>query len=313
MTDRPDLADAWRQVPGLAELEAGQAALAQIVIPPAQSVAAVQAELTERLAGGEILDGAAIVEEMASALAGEIPVQAAAQAVAAARLQIHQRLIQTRRAGAPAALRWLHAQLQQLLDDVRPIVAQLDGVQTADDALRVGGVAAKAWPQFTAAAERYAGIRALQRTITVDGYGAASDPSRGPVAVRDVETFGLLRDQRHLDPVLVDQTRPTPTIPTQVFAALDKPKPWPTGPADFLRWAVTTDAEPWVPDPAELQAEAAAHAADVTDARMLREGVDPGQVRKRHEAAAAAADRQIRLARQNALALADAAAAGYAV
>lgn len=140
-------------------------------------------------------------------------------------------------------VKFLRPAFDQALDDARAAVSALDGVPFAAEALLSAPKAARdAYVRLEEIADRVQVVRAARRALMV----------LDPPAEDERDTFGELRNLPDVHPA---------------FRKLGAP-PWPTGRREYLRWLVTSDAEPWLPTKAEQVARYRQYNADAIAARQ---------------------------------------------
>lgn len=164
----------------------------------------------------------------------------------------------------------LRAELDEILDAVHRVDAALASVVTQDEALRAGADQA-AWHELLGLVDRYDALRRAQYDLTVQAMGG---PQTGQQVRHLLEDAGYLANLDKIDPAWrYYQTPPPPAEPGgRPFAAQppadwivlrDSPwpaakltrdnGPWPTeSPEAYLRWLVTDDPQPWLPDVDQL-------------------------------------------------------------
>lgn len=162
------------------------------------------------------------------------------------------------RDAADGGLRWLHVQLTDLLQGVRTLAPDLDGITSAEDALTHGKE--DAYRQIRLTVQQYVEIRAAQRVLTADarsGQYAHLDLdlrhagiTRTPTDEKYSAAIGLI-DQYEIvgsQPRTEYQPLPWPGFTTDSFTEGSIPS---TTPIEYLIWIAKRD-DAWVPTNAEL-------------------------------------------------------------
>lgn len=139
-------------------------------------------------------------------------------------------------------------ELTLLLDDVRELAAELQGVDSAEAA--VASDLGPAWKRLAGLSDDYSVLRAAQRKLmdpdvvtrarpTVGGEEHASD-----LFLANLDTiWPEWRSGEGLHGVVV----------TNVNGAPARYEPWPSQQPQLLLWLATSAAEPWVPTHGQLQ------------------------------------------------------------
>jgi len=230
----------------------------------------------------DVLAGRGIPDDLGERLLVIRQANEAAAATVLALQRLRDRLWQRQRdvqvTHADDALAVLRVELSALLASARPLLAELGGVNDADDA--IAGDQVQPWRQAVAMAARYAELRQAQMVIV----SAALEPA----GTRDISPFtvdyGHIRDADRHDPDV--GTDPyTPRVQESLMVAHVPPvggsnRPWCTGDTlgDLRYVTCRDDVHPWVPSMRELTSARAAHQERKLDAARTAAGLpDAGQ------------------------------------
>ncbi|MCZ4546622.1 hypothetical protein BS618_19810 [Rhodococcus erythropolis] len=152
---------------------------------------------------------------------------------------------------APAILTELNARVTATISEVRTLAQDLDGIQSADDAITAGKKASDAWRQLPTLRARYDALRTAQAVVMGQNYEGILESAR-----RTADNDRLARDT---DIANLDEVWPG----WRAQAASDVPRdfisgerlilaPWPADPLAQLVWLATSDAKVWVPTKQQL-------------------------------------------------------------
>lgn len=264
---------AWAAVPGLEEAGASLALVSErlratMTTAPAVDDAAHAADLLARLDSGEGLpddlgQGYLLVVQQRQAHTAERGLLTTMAA------ELGDRRRRLRGTGADDALRVLAAELDELLEQARPVLARLGPVRDAEDAVQAGGTAPDELRQARTLVGRHEAVRAAQGQILTWALEPPDSASRDAVVTprvlrEQVATVGSLRNYRELQPKggreqLVtrkgtDAHGHAYSETLRVDRPSDEPAPWPTSDAlADLRFLAGPAAQPWVPSVAEFQ------------------------------------------------------------
>lgn len=265
---------AWAAVPGLTDTAASLALVSErlratMTTAPAVDDAAHAADLLARLDSGEGLpddlgQGYLLVVQQRQAHTAERGLLTTMAA------ELGDRRRRLRGTGADDALRVLAAELDELLEQARPVLDRLGPVRDAEGAMTAGGTAVDDLRQARALVARHEAVRAAQGQILTWALDPPDSATRDAVVTprvlrEQVATFGSLRNYRDLQPAgdgreqLVtrkgtDAHGHAYSETLRVDRPSDAPAPWPTSDAlADLRFLAGPAAQPWVPTVAEFQ------------------------------------------------------------
>ena len=233
-----ELQAAWTAVPGvasaektLADVKARRATARAVAGSPAEARTAVINAAAETVAAGGKMP-AGVGAKAADAYLAALAAAAEFEVLAAAQLALEQRLTFLKaNDAADDALRALNVRLSTLLDEARPIVERLAGVETAEDAVDAGGSAADDLRRIRQLVRTVSDVRQAQGTIS-QGAGVIGGP------------LSMLRKVCGHARGLASDAAPS--------VVLDEIADGRHG-IRYLRWLVTVDA--WAPTPDELNDE----------------------------------------------------------
>jgi len=257
-------------MPGLAATEsaltvvATQLRASRDAVRPEDSVAAVALDA--------LLDGGVLPDDLATRVLqirrdNEIRM-ATAQILGPVEERLKERLAVLHRTQADDGLRLLAVELDVILSEARPVLAELHGVDDAAGAIDADRV--QPWREAIALAERHVALRGAQRVITsasLDPPDRARATTRVAPEVRDmVNNYGIVRDAARHYPELGGSDVNRSELRTgevRIFSGrlitdshTDRPvrvRPWLTGDAVAdLHFLVTPGVAPWVPSIAAL-------------------------------------------------------------
>ena len=145
-------------------------------------------------------------------------------------------------------LRCFADELDELFNDMEPVVQRLGGATSPGEAVDVGDGGVTAWRQLPPLRARYDEIRRAQWEVMKTDHTRRQN-SQSPV-------FG---DQIATDLVASnwDDTFPTwrqKDTTVYVFGEAPDRRPWPNDPVAQLVWMITSGLEMWVPTRAEIDA-----------------------------------------------------------
>lgn len=142
----------------------------------------------------------------------------------------------------------LNGELTKLLVEASKAAEQLGGARTAAEA--VAANAAPAWKKLTALADDYERLRAGQQTVTMGlalGYWQSHDGRESHAS------DNYLANLDEVFPDWRDPGRGSGRV-VHVDGRVHRYEPWPIDPVERLVWLVTSQAQPWIPTRAELDA-----------------------------------------------------------
>lgn len=147
--------------------------------------------------------------------------------------------------GADKGLAVLRPYLQAVLDEARALAPKLAKVRTAQQVLDAGGDVAAAWQRLGDLADEYKAIRAAQFDLTMRRFGADNPPA----------ALTFCGDISNIDECWPDWKLPPgqsvrPTSPPWPHRK-DEPLT-PVYDREYLRWVVTSNAQPWLPTTEDL-------------------------------------------------------------
>jgi len=250
-------------MPGLTTVEAAITAVAEQLRQARATVrpeeAMVDVALEAALAGSPVpADLADRVIEIRRANEATLAV---AQVLGPVEQRLKERLAALHRTQADAGLMVLADELDSLLSEARPVLAELGGVDDAAGAIDANRV--QPWRQAIALAERHVELRGAQRVITaasLDPPDRATVTTRVGPEVRDlVNNYGFVRDAARHYPELGGSDRTEArTGAVRIFTgriisdvhtdAPVRPRPWLTGDSlDDLRFLTRLDVHAWLP------------------------------------------------------------------
>lgn len=265
---RPSLLEKARSaMHGLAEIETGLADVTTRLRQARASVRPEEAVLDVALAA--VLAGDPVPPDVgAQVLAirrGNEAAMAEAQALGPLERRLRERLLALHRERADDALAVLRAELDTVISQAGPVLAELNDVDSADTAITADRV--EEWRQAVALSARYGELRQAQRVLV----SAAVTPQThisdrvSPDARALVDDYGIARDADSHHPtvgtgsdggeVRLSGSRIfTGRIVTDAHTDRPaRPRPWLTGDgvAD-LHFLARPDVAPWVPTVAQL-------------------------------------------------------------
>lgn len=157
-----------------------------------------------------------------------------------------------------AALRWLHDRLGELLDHVRALAPTLDGITSADTALRSGANTLTAWAGMVRLADEYSDICWAQRDLTAAARNGGSAHINKDLAIaghhsepRDPELLVFAGEATWIVDAFSNQQRCS-VDPWPGYVDINACGPVPsTDPVAYLRW-LAARGDAWVPDADQL-------------------------------------------------------------
>ena len=142
-----------------------------------------------------------------------------------------------------------HHELQRLLDDVRGVAAELGGADSADEAIKADRGAA--WKRLGGLADDYHALRQAQLARTDADLVIRSRPSQGG---EQHASDLFLRNLDFLWPEWKTGGANNGRVITTFGGGVEhRYEPWPASQPQLLLWLATSQAEPWIPTPAQLQ------------------------------------------------------------
>ena len=233
--------------------------------------AVVEHALGALLTGGEVPDD--IADRVIEIRRRNEVAMARAQILGPLEQRLQERLVAAHRHQADAGLAVLAVELADILNEARPVLAELHGVDDAADAIDANRV--QPWRQAIKLVERHVELRGAQRVITaaaLDPPDRARATTRVSPEIRNlIDNFGFVRDPAYHYPELGGSDRTEARTGTvKIFRgrvvsdshtdAPVRPRPWLTGDslAD-LRFLAGSDVSAWVPQLAALTEARAEH------------------------------------------------------
>jgi len=267
---RPSLLEKARSaMPGLTTVETGLADVttrlrqARASVRPEESVVDVALET--------VLDGEKVPDDVGPQVLkirrSNEAAFAAAQVLGPMERRLQERLLVVHREQADDALAVLRAELDTVISQAGPVLAELGDVDSADAAIAADRVVQ--WRQADAMASRYVGVRDAQRVIVAAALDPPDQPratSRVSPQIRDLlADYGFVREaDRHHPTVGTGANGGEVRLSgSRIFSgrlvtdahtdAPVTPRPWLTGDTiTDLRFACRAGVEPWVPAINEL-------------------------------------------------------------
>jgi hypothetical protein len=147
----------------------------------------------------------------------------------------------------------LQSQLTRLLEQSAPIVAELDGATTAEQAIEAD--AGAAWKQLTGLAGEYQSLRAAQTFVMMRGPYHLWKSCTPAVAGDDHANLCFLKNVADLWPDWQQPGMATQRINLSDRSTPRRAEPWPTDEysPEMLVWLHTSDADPWLPTTKQLR------------------------------------------------------------
>jgi hypothetical protein len=153
---------------------------------------------------------------------------------------------------ADDVLKFLSAELDQIIDQVADADRALGGVRTAEQAVRAGAEQSATWSQLSDLVTDYDALRAAQQQVLVLAGGEVAR------VCADLEAGGYVKNSITIDPYwtcrIAGELETTPDA--EIVARSPWPSPrltrgsahWPTtDKPSYIRWLATGPAQAWVP------------------------------------------------------------------
>lgn len=252
----------WLGIPELTEAEAKAARLAAAITAartyqPTDTTGPTVDALLDQVAAGQVG-----LEPLAEAIAEATRTNTARSELLSALVPAHNAALSevaaVRRRHGNTVLATLHGEVVRLIDAARPILAAVEGLHTAEDAIDADRI--EAWKRAAEAVRVHQRMRATQLTITrATASGVAWEP--GPF----IERFGRFVNVWDFEPWASELALDKPA-PGAVF---DLVPPYADGLA-LLRFLARPDVQPWVPTVPELDQQQARLSARLRKAEADR-------------------------------------------
>jgi len=152
---------------------------------------------------------------------------------------------------APAILTELNARVTATISEVRTLAQDLDGIQSADDAITAGKKASDAWRQLPTLRAQYDALRTAQTVVMGQNYEGIAERAR---QIGDNDRLARDTDIANLDEVWPGwRAQAASDVPRDAISGERLiSAPWPADPLAQLVWLATSDAKVWAPTKQQL-------------------------------------------------------------